>query len=276
MKNRFQILTSPLFLIGLVLLLLNDFYLKAEFGNGFTGKLSDFSGLFIFPLFLTVLFPRRVIACFVLTGVFFVFWKLPVSDGLVQWVNQMHIPVGRTVDSTDLIALIVLPMAYFYQKSPYRSLKINPQILAMISVFAFCATTLPPREEKIYVNVNQRYDFHFSRETLVNKLNEITVKKVRKFSKYQEICFQSEGDVFYSSLIGRNDTIAVLLDSKQISGNDTIHYHTHLADFLIQGNDSSSNITFINAYKLVPVFPDKDYREKAIKEFEKQIIRKLK
>ena len=44
-------LTSPGFVVGLSLLLLNDLFLKARFHNPLTGKLSDFAGLFVFPLF---------------------------------------------------------------------------------------------------------------------------------------------------------------------------------------------------------------------------------
>lgn len=36
------LLLSPTFLVPLSLLLLNDLYLKAAFGNALTGKLSDF------------------------------------------------------------------------------------------------------------------------------------------------------------------------------------------------------------------------------------------
>ena len=44
-----QVLT-PVFLLALVLLLLNDAWWKWEFGNWWTGKLSDFAGLFAFGL----------------------------------------------------------------------------------------------------------------------------------------------------------------------------------------------------------------------------------
>ena len=42
-----HILGSPGFLVGLLLLLSNDFVFKEQFHNGFTGKLSDFAGLFV-------------------------------------------------------------------------------------------------------------------------------------------------------------------------------------------------------------------------------------
>lgn len=48
----------PLFLVCLALLLCNDFWLKEEFSNVITGKLSDFTGLFIFPFFWSAFFPK--------------------------------------------------------------------------------------------------------------------------------------------------------------------------------------------------------------------------
>lgn len=58
-KRNFSILVSPGFLLCLCLLLLNDFILKSEFHNALTGKLSDFAGLFIFPLFFSALRQSR-------------------------------------------------------------------------------------------------------------------------------------------------------------------------------------------------------------------------
>ena len=51
MIKRSDILISPGFVISLFLLLINDFYLKPELDSSFTGKLSDFAGLFVFTLF---------------------------------------------------------------------------------------------------------------------------------------------------------------------------------------------------------------------------------
>lgn len=50
--KRSEILASPGFLISLSLLLCNDFVLKPTFSNQFTGKLSDFAGLFAFTVVL--------------------------------------------------------------------------------------------------------------------------------------------------------------------------------------------------------------------------------
>lgn len=59
MNRKLEFFTSFWFLLALTLLLLNDFVLKETFANWFTGKLSDFAGLFVFPLFWITLFPNR-------------------------------------------------------------------------------------------------------------------------------------------------------------------------------------------------------------------------
>ena len=66
--------TSLGFILGLAILLLNDFYLKTLFGNWFTGKLSDFAGLFIFPMFWSILFPRFKNKIYFVTLIIFIYW----------------------------------------------------------------------------------------------------------------------------------------------------------------------------------------------------------
>lgn len=274
MKQRFEILTSPLFVLGLGLLLFNDFYLKIEFSNWLTGKLSDVSGLFIFPLFLTVIIPRFKPACFIGTALVFVFWKTPASTPIIDEINGIGIPIGRTLDLTDLWALFTLPFAYAYERSNYTVWNLKPQVLIFISAFSFVATTLPPREGKKYTEIDKKYEFNFSRQVLIDRLNRLTAEKLSKQPRDAQINYDSEGHLFYYDWKG--DTLAIFIDSKRLTDGDTIKYWTELADFVIQGNDSVSSIKFINAYKVVPAFSDKDFRDKAIKEFEKRVIRKIK
>lgn len=274
MKQRYEILTSPLFVLGLGLLLLNDFSLKTEFSNWLTGKLSDVSGLFIFPLFLTVIFPRFKRACFIGTALLFVFWKTPVSTPVIDAINGIGIAIGRTIDFTDLWTLLILSFAFAYERSNYAVWKLKPQVLIFISAFSFVATTLPPREGKKYTEINKTYEFNFSRQVLIDRLNRLTAEKLTKQPRDAEINYDSDGDLFYYNWKG--DTLAIFIDSMRLTDEDTIKYWTELADFVIQGNDSTSTLRFINAYKVVPAFSDKDYREKAIKEFEKRVIRKIK
>ncbi|MFB6341179.1 hypothetical protein ACE1ET_05635 [Saccharicrinis sp. FJH62] len=261
-------------MIGLFTLLLNDFYLKTIFGNWLTGKLSDLSGLFIFPLFLSVLFPKQNKTPFLLTGFIFILWKLPVADFLFSFFRDFGIPIGRTVDYTDFLALVMLPLAYYYMNSPYKSLKINPGLLAVISLFAFCATTISRKEKIKYSGINKIYHFDFSRQLLIQRLNSLSAKKIYRAPEIMAIHYNSEEDLFISKTFG--DTVAVFLDEQQIKNNDTIHYATKMADFIIDGNDSTSTLKFLSIYRSTPYYSEKDYRKKVIKVFERRVIKKIK
>ena len=83
-ERNLQLLVSPGFLVALSVLLLNDFVLKLQFNNVFTGKLSDFAGLFILPLFWTALFPRLKFSIYVLTAIVFIFWKSVYSQPVIE------------------------------------------------------------------------------------------------------------------------------------------------------------------------------------------------
>lgn len=147
MQNRSQrldLLTTPAFLAGMALLLLNDWIWKGEFGNWFTGKLSDFAGLFVFPIFWTAIFPKHKYLIFILITSFFIFWKSPFSQFLIDgWNGLGSWQIGRVVDYSDLLALSVLPLAFKFcsRSQPASPLKINPVLPLTISVFAFAATS---------------------------------------------------------------------------------------------------------------------------------------
>lgn len=147
MTNRLKQLLSPLFIFFLVLLLVNDFFLKAAFHNELTGKLSDFSGLFIFPIFWSVVFPRQKLWIFILTAVAFTFWKSDYASGSIEFITP-YLGVRRTVDLSDLIALPMILLAWLYIKREFQQ-PINTALLSRLStyfigavaIFSFCATT---------------------------------------------------------------------------------------------------------------------------------------
>jgi len=137
--GRFWILRSPVFLVSLALLVANDLYLKAAYPGWFTGKLSDFSGLLVFSLFL---FPLvRVGAAKVASAVaiFFIWWKSPYSSFAIELVNGTGlIAIGRVVDYSDLIALVVLPlsMRLYNGRQPRRADLDSWRQLSLISIGA--------------------------------------------------------------------------------------------------------------------------------------------
>src|SRR5688500_1726731 len=112
MKEKLRSLDNIHFVGCLAILLLNDFYLKAEYHNWLTGKLSDFCGLFVFASFWAALLPARRGTVCISTALLFVFWKSPYSQTFIDIFSQYLYAIDRVVDITDLIALPVLLVAF--------------------------------------------------------------------------------------------------------------------------------------------------------------------
>ncbi|HYX31697.1 MAG TPA: hypothetical protein VE954_01195 [Oligoflexus sp.] len=117
----------PLVLTAIVIVAVNDHYLKQSGVAGFvTGKLSDFAGLWFFPFLLadmSSLVQRRwqhssfiFGGCLAFTGLFFVLLK--TSAEAVRLYTEVYATVGIRVavvrDLSDLLALIMLPLAFLF------------------------------------------------------------------------------------------------------------------------------------------------------------------
>ncbi len=119
----------PAPLLAVALLAVNDHWLK---GAGLlppwlTGKISDFAGLFFFPLFLSALVglltrrgpnPRRLAVCAGITALLFTVLQLSGLFGTVYL--QVHRAIAPfwnfqvTPDPTDLLALPMCALAIWY------------------------------------------------------------------------------------------------------------------------------------------------------------------
>lgn len=114
MPHRCRLLLHPLFIACLVLLILNDFYFKYACSNWLTGKLSDFSGLFVAGVFFSIvageLSGRALALLHAGIGLAFALWKLaPVEIILDQVESSTSVMMpSRVKDPGDLIALPVL------------------------------------------------------------------------------------------------------------------------------------------------------------------------
>ncbi len=152
-----SLLTSPVFLIALATLLLNDHVLKAAFGTWWTGKLSDVAGLFAFAVFWSALVPRRRAAVFALTAAGFALWTTPLADAPLTAWNALGVwPLGRVVDYTDWLALAVLVPAWRVvtgvDAQAARSIRplrrLGAAASAAVALIAFSATS-PPRKPSL-------------------------------------------------------------------------------------------------------------------------------
>jgi hypothetical protein len=142
--KRFDLLRSPLLLLAVGVLLLNDFVLKAAFHDGITGKLSDVAGLAAFTIFCCALWPRHVWRVGTGIAIIFVFWKSPCSTPAIETANAiLPFSIGRTVDYTDLLALpVVWLVCRAAHRLPLLDLgKIGVWLTAGVCLFAFTATS---------------------------------------------------------------------------------------------------------------------------------------
>lgn len=165
------ILSSPVFLLPLILLLVNDHWLKQALPGDFTGKLSDFCGLWTFTLFWISLFPRQAKIISVAVMLLFTAWKLPLADGCIAAWNQFGLlPVGRVADLTDLVALITVPAAYFLFREMKQPLgwRIHPVFPLVLASVAFCATSYQKQ-----FDTDKTYVYACTPEELVQRINAL-------------------------------------------------------------------------------------------------------
>lgn len=181
-KRPFHLLVHPLYLISLTLLISNDWYFKATFHNFWTGKLSDLAGLFIFPIFFSVIFPKYVKTIHWLTALLFLFWKTEWSQPLLDWILQLGWTFERVVDYSDLVAIGIIPLAFlFYKKNestvPFLRFQLKywmTNAVLIVSFIAFCATT-PIHRAMIAVG-----DYRLDKDFATAVPDSIIVEKFRK------------------------------------------------------------------------------------------------
>lgn len=118
--------------ISICLFVANNFWLKGIHGNWWTGKISDFTFCFFFPLYLSALFSlvstatmeSRVVAGASFT--LFVFSAVKLSSSCSGYLDNVVSPISEalfyrkslnTADTSDLIALpLIFISVYFGQR----------------------------------------------------------------------------------------------------------------------------------------------------------------
>jgi len=219
-----NIFTSFWFITTLILLLLNDFFLKPLFHNFLTGKLSDFAGLFVFGLFWITLLPKRKQAVLWIIAIAFIFWKSPLANSfIVFWNTHSFFTITRVVDFSDLFALVMLPLVLYYNTNwkNDRQLSINPALPIIVSCFAFAATSqvkhlepYPYAQTYTYANV---YTFNYPLDTLGARVNKIQEAN----NGYEQAYDTPESELirFQDSLCGSSALAEVTLH--QINGKQS-------------------------------------------------------
>jgi hypothetical protein len=177
-KINLSLFTANYFILSLFLLLLNDFYLKYEFHNFITGKLSDFACLFIFPYFISVFFSNRTKEIYIFTFMFFVFWKLEISEQFIKFISQItDFAFYRTVDLTDLIALSILPISYHYFHKKNEEQKENKNnnfalnsLIGVITIYSFLADTNPEQDLKVKLRSEKEFKLQLNNRQVLKRI----------------------------------------------------------------------------------------------------------
>ncbi|MNL07730.1 hypothetical protein D3C87_1284180 [compost metagenome] len=176
-KLNLNLFRANYFILSLVILLLNDFYLKYEFSNFVTGKLSDFACLFIFPYFISVFFSNKTKEIYIFTFVFFIFWKLEISEQFIRFISKItDFAFYRTVDFTDLIALSILPISYhyFHKKNEQKENKNNNFVLnsliGVITLYSFLADTNPEQDLKVKLKSEKEFKLQLNNKQVLKRI----------------------------------------------------------------------------------------------------------
>lgn len=185
MPKNPRYISNPVFIACSLLLILNDHYLKYEFGNWFTGKLSDIAGIIILPLIIAFIFPRVQRFSIWITAILFVFWKSEFSDFAINAYNDYSfMQTSRVVDYTDLFVLPLLVVPEYIIRNGdlkyFRPIRINHRLILIPTLVALVATSPPPSHYYTMTEGNLRcYKCHitvkYNQEEILLKLKDIGI-----------------------------------------------------------------------------------------------------
>ncbi|HEX2896832.1 MAG TPA: hypothetical protein VHP63_02135 [candidate division Zixibacteria bacterium] len=193
MSGHFSVLLRFPFIVSLSILILNDHWLKQSYPSWLTGKLSDFSGLFVFCVFLSVMLAphlnsnKALFYLHLFVAALFTVWKIVPIELFTHWVSvSAGIPMpSRIKDSTDLIALVSVIFSFFWLKQPlsvkmsnsnyYRAVpKFVVVSILIITGWSIMATPPPIYHYKVAPETSILSNFDFEKTLL--RIEEILIE----------------------------------------------------------------------------------------------------
>ncbi len=188
--NKHNLIINPLFILALFLLIANDFYLKANYPSWITGKLSDFTGIYIFSIFFGYLLLSKLrsiksLVIYLITISFvFTIWKIgPITEIFEPLFIKTGLPMPyKTTDPTDLFCLPVLLFSFlqlkkhmghgYYEIHKGLIKKLSLISLLILSTFSIMATS-PLPTKVINVNESIQAPSSLSKPQFLFKIQEI-------------------------------------------------------------------------------------------------------
>ncbi|WP_118950197.1 hypothetical protein [Taibaiella helva] len=255
-----RLLFNPWLLLSLAVLLLNDHYGKARYHNVLTGKLSDIAGLVLLPLLLAYLFPRLKHYAVLPAALFFICWKLPLSERFIAAYNRVAlIPIERIVDYTDLWALLVLPFVFMLiariqKKAEQQDATIKPAAawILLPCMLALMATS-PPKSyyfsKEKGLTIGKYYKIRMSNEQLLDTLRQ------RGFQVYSDSGYD-RGNPWHvrnyeirNVVLGAKDTLRLIRFALEPQGSNTRLYLNNVVPANLDLDDEAALKRYRGYYK---------------------------
>jgi len=171
------------FVASLLVLIANDAWLKHTYPGVISGKLSDFAGIAVVNLLLLAANPnrRRFVYGAIIVG--FAWWKSPLSQPAIDAINlYLPSPIGRTVDYSDLVAFLVMPictvvaarpMAFAIPCQAVRRLILGPVVV--LTTLGLMATSVIPTRQDYQVRGSERA-LNLDRSAIAETVAQVAAK----------------------------------------------------------------------------------------------------
>lgn len=158
-QNSLKCFQHPVTWVSIFALLINDHLLKPAYPSWFTGKISDFAGIFFFPFIvaavLSIIFRKFDFTirttgqfAFGFVAIWFTLLKtFPLANKLTAELTSMIVGFQTIfiLDATDLISLIVLIPAWKIWTQPDFSIKNKMAYLGLaLATLSIIADSPPP------------------------------------------------------------------------------------------------------------------------------------
>lgn len=276
---------NPIFIICLIILLLNDFWFKSLFANAVTGKLSDFTGLFVFPFFWSYCFPRYTKQIHIGTAVGFIWFKSILFTPVLELLHTFSIPISRVIDYTDYIAMISIVISYhiFIKEDLSTSNVWSKRIVSCVAIFSFLATSQVPFVTFNYPITDQAFYFNSPKLEVIKGINKVQLKQMNKWNNTIAV---AQSPIVMDSIAkvlrydNNSSYIVGQLLEETSKDKDSVFYSTNLVKFVITEENHKTKITLLHiatnvvgAHSQNAVNPP--YPKKEVKMFKQKLIKPL-
>lgn len=237
-KMRNEIKTKYIFnyvfVIGLVILIINDHVLKSIFGNWITGKISDFAGILILPMFLKFIFPFNTKKAIMISVSFFIFWKSAFSQPFINYFNEIGIfKINRVIDYTDFIAFLVIPLTkYVLDNVKKFEIILNSHIMKKLATYSLLTIS-----SISFIATSKEDDDYDERNQFPNNccISDPVNTKLGIGRVYIPTAFTPDND-------GINDFFQISTDSNILKINKFLVFDKYTGETLFLKNDISNII----------------------------------